>query len=554
MPFYERQPYISPLYQILAEVLRGEILIPRFQRPGTEWNSTQRGDLLDSLYRGFPIGTILLWSTNSPIKTKENVGGFKVPLDSLRGERRLLLDGHQRLSSLVQILGPGLVRDLQLTSVEPVAEEADTAGAREAWVFELDPPKSETPTRSRDRFVLLKPGQKPTPTQLPLELALSRIELNRWVRRETERKLSDAQVTQVDSLRDRLREYNVPVAVLAVDSLDDATESFKRINSSGTPMTDFNMVAALAYREGQDPQELFERFRSELLEPLGWKDLSDMDVLRVCAALAQQHPAKLEVDKLAERLVTQKDLIKRAFQAMADGARLMGQLCGITGPEVLPYSWQLITLAVWLGAASRYPSEKPAFEAIRRWLWLTTYGEVFAGVNSAIYDRSLKALREMIEGGSSQAMDRDLTRKVRPVSTFDFRAARAKAVALAMARYADGGDLSGGAAHCALAAGAEAIGVLQASGRRSDWWNRVIISSGSISDYRTALKNRAARSSQPDEAQADATQLDEDRLLEKIGIARDAEGTIPDLLTARRQRIEAEERQFIGKLGLDWAT
>lgn len=540
MPFYERQPYISPLHQILADVLRGEILIPAFQRPGTEWVPPQRGDLLDSIYRAFPIGTILLWSTNREIKTKQHIGGFTVSSQSSRADRRLLLDGHQRLSTLVQLLGPGLIKDLKLSGIGPDAENVDPTGEEETWVFELDPPKRNEPTRSRDRFVLLKPGQQPTPTQLPLALALSRVELNRWVR-ETGHGLSDAQVTAVDSLRDRLREYNVPVAVLAVDSLDDATESFKRINSSGTPMTDFNMVAALAYRDGRDPQDLFERFRSELLEPVGWKDLSDMDILRVCAALAGQHPAKMEVDKLAERLATQEDLIERAFLAMADAARLVGELCGVLGPAVLPYSWQLIALAVWLGSADLSPSDDAARAAIRRWLWLTTYGEVFAGVNSAIYDRSLRALVEMIQGGGPRAMDRDLTRRVRSLSTFDFRAARSRAVALAMARHADGDDLSG-RTHRALASGAEAIGVLQARGRRSDWWNRVIVVDGkTIKHYRDALKNRSVGTSQPDE----------DQLLWEIGIAPDAQGAISDLLAARRQLIETEERQFINELGLE---
>jgi len=546
MPFYERQPYISPLHQIVAEVLRGEILIPRFQRPGTEWVPTQRGDLLDSLYRGFPIGTILLWSTNSPIKTKDVIGGFRIRKASSRDGQRLLLDGHQRLSTLVQILGPGLVHDLQLAKMESVVDDTDEASQNEVWVFELNPAKNEkndAPPKSRDRFVLLKTGQSPTPTQLPLSHALNRTALNRWVREQGD-KLTEPQVTEVDALRDRLREYNIPVAVLAVDSLEDATESFKRINSSGTPMTDFNMVAALAYRNGFDPQELFEQHRSELLEPIGWQDLPDMDVLRVCAALAQQHPAKMEVDKLSQQLAKQDGLIQRAFQAMADAARLVGELCGITGPEVLPYSWQLITLAVCLGSDFFDERSEPrAREAIRRWLWLTTYGEAFAGVNSAIYDRSLTALREMIHGGTFQAMERDLTKNVRPVLNFDFRAARSKAVALAMARHEDGGDLSG-TAHRQLAIGADAIGVLQPSGKRSDWWNRVILTTDSVNSYRTALRSRTAQDSKPEE----------DELLAKIGIARDAQGGLADLLTARRKAIEADEREFVTKLGLEWAS
>lgn len=537
MPFYERQPYISPLHQIVAEVLRGEILIPRFQRPGTEWESPQRGDLLDSLYRGFPIGTILLWSTNSPIGTKDVVGGFKICKASPREGQRLLLDGHQRLSTLVQILGPGLVQDLQPADVETVSDDTDRATRKEVWVFDLAKDKQ---SKSRDRFVLLKPGQDPSPTQLPLDLALNRAALNRWVR-DHEKGLSDAQVVEVDGLRDRLREYNIPVAVLAVDSLEDATESFKRINSSGTAMTDFNMVAALAYRDGFDPQELFERNRAELLEPIGWQDLPDMDVLRVCAALAKQHPAKMEVDNLAQRLTEKDDLISRAFQAVADAARLVGELCGMTGPEVLPYSWQLITLAVWLGANGKDQSDMRARDAIRRWLWLTTYGEAFAGVNSAIYDRSLRALGEMIQGRSYEAMDRDLTKKVRPVRSFDFRAARSRAIALAMARHEDN-DVSG-KAHQALALGAEAIGVLRPSGRRSEWWNRVVITEDSVASYRTALKHRAEKQSRPSE----------DELLARIGIGSDAQGKVEDLLIARRQLIEADERQFVTDLGLDWA-
>jgi hypothetical protein len=332
------------------------------------------------------------------------------------------------------------------------------------------------------------------------------------------------------------------LAVLAVDSLQDATESFKRINSSGTPMTDFNMVSALAYRDDFDSQELFDQHRSERLESLGWQQLPDMDLLRVCAALAGQHPAKMEVDKLAERLEAQRDLVERAFCAVADAARTIGELCGIAGPEVLPYSWQLITLAVCVGADGADLSRPKTREAIRRWFWLTTYGEVYAGVNSAIYDRSRKALRDMMRGGTPAAMARDLTQQVRPSGAFDFRAARAKATALVMARYQDHGDLSG-PAHRALADGAEVMGVLQASGRRSDWWNRVVRTEISIDPYRTALKDRANGRSTPEG----------DALLADIGIAADAGGTVAELLSARRETIADAERRFVAELDLQWA-
>ncbi len=544
MPFYERQPYISPLHQILAEVLRGEIRIPRFQRPGTEWQAVQRGDLLDSLYRGFPIGTILLWSTTSPVRTKDVIGGFKICASTQRDAQRLLLDGHQRLSTLVEILGRGLIEDLRITDVAPTDEAVEHPYGKETWVFELAPNSKEVaqPERSRDRFVLLKPDQEPTPTQIPLSLALNRKALNRWVR-EHENTLSDAQVAEVDGLRDRLREFNMPVAVLAVDSLDDATESFKRINSSGTPMTDFNMVAALAYRDDFDPQDRFEELRGEQLEPIGWQELSDMDLLRVCAALAGQHPAKIQVDALSETLAKQDDLVQRSFAAAARSAQLLGELCGIIAPRVLPYSWQLITLAVALGSDAPNTPATGVSEAIRRWLWLTTYGEVFQGVNSAIYDRSLAALRDMINHGPERirTMERDINKRVPPVPGFDFRAARSKAVMLAMARHEDG-DNHQGAAHRALAGGSDAIGVLQPKGKRSDWWNRVIITEPSVQHYREAIRNR----------EKDAAEAEDNALLARMGIPVEAKGEIKGLLAARRELIETEERTFVAALGLKW--
>lgn len=541
MPFYERQPYIQPLYDIVKEILNGDIRIPRFQRPGTEttWTAEKRGDLLDSLYRGFPIGTILLWSTRMPIKTLDIVGGFWVRKADSREGQRLLLDGHQRLSTLVQILGPGLIFDLQLQAIGPANKESAGSASEEVWVFDLQPGKEGS--KSRDRFILLKKDQQPTSSQLPLSTALDRKALNRWLR-ERQPPLSDAQITEADALRDRLREYSIPVAVLVADSLEDATESFKRINSSGVPMSDFNMVAALAYQDGFDPQALFEDYRGELLEPLGWQDVPDSSILRVCAALAGQHPAKLEVDRLADQLREHNNLIHRAFDAVAEATKVIREACGIHGPEALPYSWQLIILAITFGSGSNYLSKPGMLEAVRRWLWVTTYGEVFAGINSAIYDRSSKALADTIQIGSWRAMDRDVTRKVRPVSRFDFRAARARATALLMARHQDQDDFQG-PAHRALAAGGSSLGLLQTSGRRSTWWHLAVVEDqGSIMEYRNALQHRVSGNS------TDA----DNNLLIRIGIPSAAQGSIRDLLAGRRELLKAEERQFVSDLGLEW--
>ena len=541
MPFYERQPHIQPLHALIAEAMKGEIRVPKFQRPGTEvtWDSKRRGDLLDSIYRGFPVGTILLWSTQEKIETIPAIGGFAVPPlpDSDVAPKRLLLDGHQRLSTLVQILGAGLSRDLGLENIN-ISPEI-TTNTLEVWVFELKANK-ETGDLVRDRFLLLKKGQQPNKTQLPLSIVLSRTELNHWIR---ERNLSDAQTQLADGLRDRLREYAMPVAVLVTDSLSEATESFKRINSSGTKMGDFHMVSALAYQMDFDPQMAFSEAREEHLVPIGWEEVDDIHILRVCAGLARMPPASYEIGRFARKLRDEPSLIKDAFLLIARAAEKLASV-GILGPRSLPYTWQLITLSIRgseIDKLNRTDQDKS--DAIERWFWLTTYGGVFSGVKSAVYDRASKALISMILGGAYQPMKRDMSLMLGEVTRFDFRTARARACALAMARFQDR-DQEEAPSFRALAYGAQSLQTLHPRGKRSDWWNLVIVTPQTgVRECRDALRRRA---------DGQAVESGDDALLSRIGISEDSRGCIEEILEDRRRKLADEEKRFVEELGLIW--
>ena len=489
MPFYERQPYITPLYQVLLEVLTGEITVPAFQRPGTQitWTPEQRGDLLDSLYRGFPVGTILLWSTSIEVPSLPHVAGFTLPETSPRAAmRRVLLDGHQRLSTLLAILGEGLLGESAASAVGAVHE--DVLG--EEWVFETRRVSSAL-EGSRDQFVVVKRGERRTATQVPLRILFDRPKMNVWIRQRQDA-LGETGVRLAEAVRDKLREYAMPVAVLVADSLDEATESFKRVNSSGTPMGTFHMVAALAYTTQFSLPEVFEELKAEHLEPLGWGGVADTDILRVCAALSGAvHPAKLAVETVARQLREEAELSRRSIIACGFAANELRAL-GIQGPESLPYTWQFITLAILLGRrCSDQSLSQQERRGLRAWFWVTTYGGVFGGVNSAIYDRASRALEQMVAGRewTDTEMDRDVGRTVEEINRFDFRAARARAFALLLARIFDKDDVDG-AAHRALSMrGAQALEPLRPRQPRSIWSELVIVpTSDALKAYREWLK------------------------------------------------------------------
>jgi hypothetical protein len=85
---------------------RAELQLPAIQR-GYVWRAPRVRDLLDSLYRGYPSGSILVWETDEPVSTRD----FAIAQQGTAFiGRKLLLDGQQRITSLAAVLSGELVQ------------------------------------------------------------------------------------------------------------------------------------------------------------------------------------------------------------------------------------------------------------------------------------------------------------------------------------------------------------------------------------------------------------------------------------------------------------
>lgn len=82
---------------ILSQIDLGSYAMPVFQR-GYVWNRDQVRKLMNSLYRGYPIGELLVWNTETDSELSKGDG----PLTP--GNVNLILDGQQRMTSLYGII------------------------------------------------------------------------------------------------------------------------------------------------------------------------------------------------------------------------------------------------------------------------------------------------------------------------------------------------------------------------------------------------------------------------------------------------------------------
>ncbi len=89
-----------PISSLVDKYQSGELRLPEIQRHYV-WRATRVRDLMDSLYRGYPSGSILMWETDEAVPTRE----FAIAQDTTAfAGRKLLLDGQQRLTSLTAVL------------------------------------------------------------------------------------------------------------------------------------------------------------------------------------------------------------------------------------------------------------------------------------------------------------------------------------------------------------------------------------------------------------------------------------------------------------------
>jgi Protein of unknown function DUF262 len=93
-------------FGLIEDIKQGEVALPDIQRPFV-WGASKVRDLLDSMYKGFPVGFLMFWETGA------EAGARQIGVDAKpKVPRMLVVDGQQRLTSLYTVMtGSTVVRD-----------------------------------------------------------------------------------------------------------------------------------------------------------------------------------------------------------------------------------------------------------------------------------------------------------------------------------------------------------------------------------------------------------------------------------------------------------
>lgn len=291
---------------LLAWVKSGDIAIPEIQRPFV-WDSSKVRDLMDSLYKGFPVGYVITWQ-NPSVKLKN--GGQS------QG-KRILIDGQQRITALsAAILGQYIVdKNYQKTKIKiafnPIEERFEVQNPAilkdKTWIADI----SEVFSAEKSLFKLMREYLRDNPN------------INEEQIENTLTNLINLPKKQIG-----LIELNAEL------DIETVTEIFIRINNQGVTLSqaDFAMskIAADTENGGNLLRKAIDYFCHLAVFPDFYYHIKDNDKTFAQSSFFQKMAwLKDEKDDLYDPSYT--DLIRVAFTSQFGRGRLSDLVSLLSG-------------------------------------------------------------------------------------------------------------------------------------------------------------------------------------------------------------------------------
>ena len=331
--------------EIYKKVEAGKYGIPSFQRDFV-WTPSKIIDFFDSIWKGYPIGAVILWKPDVEMPTKDIL--TDKPQSGVSPEY-YVLDGRQRLTSFY-----GCVQHRR---------EGDR---KFELYFNLE--TEQFSFKSKSNILNLKVSEIYDTFEL-----LMRLQDITSHYKDTPSQ-SKKYIEKANKLNAILQGYTVSEIFIEDCSLDEAEEVFARINSKGTDITKELKLQALTYKRGS-------RLVTEMIS----------DIKR---SLAPYHFDTIKSDYIIDCLykfigknyydAKVEDLVKLDIEVnfnsiqecIQKSVAFLYQQCCVLSEKILPYKNQLIALS-WYFMRNGDAMLQSDCEALKRWFCYTTYAMSF---------------------------------------------------------------------------------------------------------------------------------------------------------------------------------
>ncbi len=394
---------------LVDDIKRGEIALPDIQRPFV-WPASKVRDLLDSMYKGFPVGYLLFWETGA------DAGARQIGTDTKDKPARLLIvDGQQRLTSLYAVMaGASIVRaDYSEGRIRIAFRPVDATFAVSDAAIERDP---EFIT---DISKVWLPGERKNVVRAFLK------------RLESKRELTELEKDDLEEAIDRVHDLtHYPFKAVELGSTVDeeqVAEIFVRINSEGVTLNQADFILTLMsvfWEKGRRELEEFAKGcktpTKTIASPFNWFiEPSPAQMLRVTVGVAFRRAVLKHVYTLLrgkdvetgrsdpEKREQQFAILEKAQERVLDLTNWHEFLqcierAGYRGSKMISSDNTLLfTYVLWLIGRVDYGVQIDRLrEVIARWFFMAQMTGRYSGAFESRFEQDVARFSDIAQGDS----------------------------------------------------------------------------------------------------------------------------------------------------------
>ncbi|EPN9382581.1 DUF262 domain-containing protein [Cronobacter malonaticus] len=370
---------------ILRRVVEGELRIPAFQR-NFVWSPDRVQFLMDSLYKGYPIGTILVWRTRERLDHDRKLGAFSLPTPKKDYPIDYILDGQQRITSIFSAFQ---------TELQPEEDE------EVKWLdiyFDLDAKEDV----QNSQFIALKPEEVEA-RHIPLKLLFDYKEFGRFVHNYPDASRLD----EIYALQANFIDKQINIDVVETEEHSKIAIIFERVNRGGVPLDTYQLLSAWTWSGDFDLRSKFEELGNELDEH-NYNDLVDDPdlLLKCCAAVLRDDASAKSVVELDGTEV--RNGFEGFTSAILGAIDFLRRDCGVSSFKNIPYKSMLIPLSrcFYTGNKQSFHPDAVQRAALVKWFWHSCFSRRYSNSVDNSISQDIKAMVKLIGGDSTPLTSR----------------------------------------------------------------------------------------------------------------------------------------------------
>ena len=369
MAISEITPSAVKIDKLISRVSESDIKIPAFQRHFV-WDQEQVIELLDSIYRDYPIGSILLWNSQDKLKATRNICGFSIPDRADSYPVNYVLDGQQRLSTIYAVFS------------KDRSQSADSQENADLGTFDIYFDLDSREFRAKGDLI-------PENRSFPLKVLF---DITAFV--NVMKDLPEKYHGVVQELHTKFNNYELPIVTITKRSKTEVGIIFERINSTGTKLTTLDLMVAWTWSEDFHLQKQINELL-EILESKGFGDLPEKTILQCLSAIIQNSTSTKAILELDPKLVHEQ--FEKLVASMEKAIDFLATQLNASS-DFLPHVQHLIPLTFFFSRVNSASSDQTKW--LKQWFWKTAFSRRYSAQTDEKMDADIALFEQLLAANS----------------------------------------------------------------------------------------------------------------------------------------------------------